>query len=207
MDLSVFQISTDYKDRRSPPGWGTRLFAEILFIDKTHPTASAQVYQLRDLYIPSKDSIDIAKFNLTPNSREAFLLLGEMAESDRKKKEIILKDQRVVSYNHLVVISGRKPLLTFEDEELASALQALNDALRVKPKIPSSFATPFNKGSAQDKPCPFTPAPSTEKLAASNCPSSKHFEHVAHSCISGALPQSMTFELDIINRRLYEVQL
>jgi hypothetical protein len=47
-----------------------------------------------------------------------------------------------------VIASGKKPALSFKDHELSAALQALTDALRVKPKIPASFPACLKNPSA-----------------------------------------------------------
>ncbi|MEI8366477.1 MAG: hypothetical protein WCF65_08695 [Parachlamydiaceae bacterium] len=208
MDLSkVFQVGADYKDNRTPTAWGMRLFAEVLFVDKTHPSAPSQVYQFKNAYTLAEGMIDLSKFNSASSSKDAFLLLGDMVSFDRKKKEILLKDQNIVNYVHLVIVSGRKPLLSFEDEEIASALQALNDALRVKAKIPSSFAPLVTVGSPAEGISPYTQMTAPEKPIVGNSRSSKHIERVVLPRISGAFSHESAFELDIVNRRLYEVQL
>ena len=208
MDFSkVFQISSDYKDRIIPPSLDSRLFAEVVFIDKTHPSVPQKAYQLQDSYVPKGEWASTTDYNSTPLTEEAFFSLGEIVSIDRHKKQIVLKNQNTISYNHLVIVSGKKPLLSFDNEELITAIQALNDALRVKPKIPSSFAPSI------DRPTPIglisTPMHATVSQKEMTCGSSipKHIQDIVKPLIADSINHDVAFELDILNKRLYEVQL
>ena len=209
MDLNVqktYQISTDYKDRRNAPNWESRQFAEVVFIDKTHLGPNPLVYQLKDTYSSLESILNACKFHPASFTKEAFVLLGESVSIEKKSKQILLTNNNIVNYSHLVIVSGKKPLLSFEDEELVVALQALGDAMRVKPKIPDSFANPAQRSS------PFNPSffhPNGlsvhEKSSSANEHAKQNIEKLVHPFIASANPQDNTFELN--TQRFYEVQI
>ncbi|HEV8051212.1 MAG TPA: hypothetical protein VGP47_01870, partial [Parachlamydiaceae bacterium] len=139
MEVSkAFRISTDYKDGTTP-NWETLLFVEVIFVDNTHPSSRPLLYQLSDHKLTLEQILNISKSGTQAFSRETFVLVGEILSIDKKKKQVSLSNNNIVAYNHLVIASGKKPVLSFKDNELSAALQALTDALRVKPKIPASF--------------------------------------------------------------------
>ncbi len=198
MDISKAQsISGDYRDRRSSTNWESLIFAEVVFLDKTHASAKPRLYQLKDSAL-SDSPPPLINSNAFSFSGEAFVLLGEMTTIDKKKKQIQLSNKNTVSYQYLVIVSGSKPILTFQEPEFAVGLQTLVDALRVKTKIPPSFPmldrNPFQKNTAK---CCAAPQkdifPYIEKFVQPNADSA--------GSISGS------FDLNALNKRLYEIQL
>lgn len=206
MDLSkAFQISVDYKDRRTPTNWEMLQFAEVVFVDKTHPANKPLLYQLSDPKLSLEQILNICKTNSLSFSREAFLLVGEILSIDKKKKHILLSNKSTVAYNHLVIASGKKPVLSFQDEELAAALQALTDALRVKPKIPASFPAevkkPSNLVSHKKKETTFAVSDKSEVSQ-----DKENIERIVHPYIVAGEQKFNSFGLDALNSRFYEVQ-
>lgn len=198
MDLSkTFSIGTDYKDRRSNPNWETHTFSEIVFIDKTHQGAAATLYQLKN---PTHaiNHQTLWESNLPNLSEEAFVLIGEIASIDRKNKKIFLANQNSVAYNYLIVSSGTKQMLSIRAEEFTAGLQALIDALRVKPKIPASFAAYLN---------PLNPAAlEHSRSSATSKSDNSDIKDVVQPQIASA-NEPKNFELNSINKRLFEVQI
>lgn len=199
--FKAYQISADYKDPRGSPNWESRVHAEILFIDRTNQGASHQVYILKDSYLPLESAIEFCKNHPTQFSRDGFVLMGDELTLDRKKKQIILNNKKTISYNHLLVISGTKNLISFENEELLAALQALSDALRVKPKIPSSFATsPYGLRPVQEPHLSLFDRQSQHENQ-----SMQNIDKLVQP--SFTVPHGLYYELNTLNKRLYEVQL
>lgn len=201
--FKIYQINTDYKDAKGPPNWEMWLSAEIVFVDKTHGRASL-VYQLKDCYLPIEKTLEFCKMHPTEFAKDGFLLLGQEVSFDKKKKQILLDSRNTVSYNHLVVVSGKRPLLSLENEELIAALQALNDALKVKPKIPSSFASTIKTTVAsKGQSAPLRKQYHNPHLQA-HAPS-KEIDQIVQPNFT--TPPVISVELNAMNKRLYEVQL
>lgn len=204
MDLSrTFQISADYKDRSSPISWDMLLFAEVVFIDKTHLGNRPLIYQLNDHKLTLEKILNISKPNCLSFSRDAFLLIGEVLFIDKKKKQISLTNNNIVSYNHLVIASGKKTILSFQDDELLAALQALTDALRVKPKIPASFPTNV-KNSLQSSAKKETTFAASDRSVISQ--DEQNIEKIVHPYIMAVPKKLNSCGLDALNSRFYEVQ-
>lgn len=203
MDISkAFNISGDYKDRVSAPNWEQLLFAEVILIDKTHDAANPMIYQLRDTALPTLDHILHWKTDSAPLPSEAFTVLGDAITIDRKKKQILLSNKNTVAYNYLIIASGTNPVFTFEDEKFMAAFQALIEALRVKPKIPSSFAMVKMTPKKEDAESPFF------AIQSDTPPPAHDIGKIAQPYICQAFDhKSLGPDLQTINKRLYEVHL
>ena len=198
MDLSkAFNISADYKDRRTPPQWEQRIFTEVVFIDKTQPSAPSTLYQLKENILSLNEAIGW-KTGSSFFPKEAFMPLGEVVYIDKKKKEILLSNKNTVAYNYLVVAAGNRPDFSVHEDEFIAGLQALIDAIRMKPKIPSSFAPFLNQISKYQ--------PKSSDTQADQ-PQSHDIDKIVHPYITSSGARSIAFELNSINRRLFEVQL
>jgi hypothetical protein len=204
MELSKsYRISTDYKDP-TQVNWETLQFTEVVFVDKTHPANPPVIYRLSDPRLSLEQIINISKSGSLSFSRNMFVHVGEALSIDKKKKQILLSNNNTLAYNHLVVASGSKQVLSFKDDELSAALQALTDALRVKPKIPTSFATDIKSSSA------FVPQKKESSFAAGDKPKSANDQQdigkIVHPYIV-ANEQKNATGLDTTNSRFYEVQI
>jgi hypothetical protein len=196
----AFNIEVNYKDRRSGINWESLLFAEVVFIDQTHPSAAPILYQLKDNIL----SIQTANpFKTVSISRESFTPLGEIVLIDKKKKQILLINKNTVSYQHLIIASGSKQLWAFQNEEFTVGLHMLIDAIKVKPKIPDSFAThakhPLGKASK--------PFRSQANRDISHQAHSMCIDKIVHPYISSVEGKKRAPELSVFNKRLYQVQL
>jgi hypothetical protein len=199
MDLSkAFNISADYKERRTPPLWEQRIFTEVVFIDKTQASAPSTLYQLKENVLSLNEAIGW-KTGSSFFPKEAFMPLGEVVFIDKKKKEILLSNKNIVAYNYLVVAAGNRPDFSVHEDEFIAGLQALIDALRMKPKIPSSFAPFLNQISKHQ--------PKSSDNNKSDQPQSNDIDKIVHPYISSSGARSIAFELNSINRRLFEVHL
>lgn len=198
MDISkAFNVGGDYRDRKAPVNWESRLFAEVVFLDKTNPDAKPQLYQLKDSEISHTPPL-IIKANAISFSRDAFVLLGEVAIIDKKKKQILLTNKNTISYQYLVIVSGSKPILSYQDPEFGPGLKALVDALRMKPEIPTALATAKKE---HLKKAPHKNNPASQEDSATP------IGQVVHPQIASAGTKSISLDLNALNKRLYEVQL
>lgn len=204
MDISKsFNISSDYKDRRAPPNWELMSFAEVILIDRTHDALQPMIYQLKDNVKPTHEEIFRWRSDHSFIPEEAFILIGEAISIDRKKKQILLKNKTTIRYNYMIIASGSNPVFTFQDEKFLAAFHALIEALRIKDKIPSSFAmiepqlNQLNwKSTKSSFLAHFSPIPDG------------NIGRIAQPYICQALHhKSFGPDLHTINKRLYEVHL
>lgn len=205
MEISkIFCINADYKDRKTPLSWQMPLFAEVVLVDKTHDALHPMIYQLRDGIVPTPHQILYWKSGAVTLPNEAFILVGEALMIDKKKKQIQLANDNTIAYNYLIVAFGSKSIFSFESKKFLSAIQALIDAIRVKQKIPSSFAKcspPVQKKVA----LPFF---SVQYHHLPTSSQSNAIESIAQPHIYQAFDHRLfSPDLHTINKRLYEVHL
>jgi hypothetical protein len=186
-------IGANYRDRKDPLSWEMRQFAEIVFIDKTRENTAPQLYQLKDDTI-CLEELAQWKTNAAFFPKESFLLVGEIASIDKKRKQILLTNQNVVAYRYLVIAAGTMPVVTVYGDEFTAGINALIDALRIKAKIPSSFADPSKLSEKS-----VTPS-QTEGYEG-------QIDKIVQPSIHSATAATHGCELNAINKRLYEVQL
>lgn len=196
MEVSkTLQISANYRERHAPLNWDTIRFAEIVVIDKTHPASYPLLYQLNESNITKDHLVHLASSKSLSFSKDNFILVGNVLSIDKRKKHILLTDNSIVAYKLLVIAAGRKQMLSFHEAELLAALQILNDALRVKPKIPHSFPDADKKGSS---------LPSSKKNAiAPPRKFPKAIKEVVQPHIADITTKS--FDLGSLDSRFYEV--
>jgi NADH dehydrogenase FAD-containing subunit len=193
-----FKITTDYKSRTTPLSWETRLFAEVVFMDKTNESTASLLYQLKDNAICITELVKW-KSNAISFPKESFVLIGEIASIDKKKKQIILINQNVVAYHYLVIASGSSPVVTVYGDEFTAGINALIDALRMKSKIPSSFANPTS-------PSQKLVSPSIQASQEINVEEQdEEIDKIVHPTIHSAGATGNCSELN--SKRLFEVQL
>jgi NADH dehydrogenase FAD-containing subunit len=102
------------------------LHAEVILMDQTDSAqAFPRVYQLREDMLEGDQIV----LPYTPISDELFVMVGEVVEIDKRRKEIRLANDDLILYQHLVVVGGSG------QEEYAAGLQQLVDALRVQRSI------------------------------------------------------------------------
>jgi NADH dehydrogenase FAD-containing subunit len=203
MEISkALSINTDYKDQKAPLSWQTRFFAEVIIIDKTHSTLHPLIYQLKDGVVPTNHQILYWKSGAITLPDEAFVLVGEALIIDKQKKQIQLTNNNTIAYNYLIIASGTKPEFSFESKKFLAAIQTLIDAIRVKQKIPSSFAKciPMLKSlSFSDQ---------QRRNLSTSIISGNNIKSVAQPHICQTFNHNyLKAELRTINKRLYEVHL
>ncbi len=113
--------------------------ADVILIDKSSGILQPLLYQFKG---PAEKS------GYVQLERNAFGLVGEVLSIDKEKKQIYLKNDTTVSYNHLILASGlsQTSLGSVHDNELAAGFYALNEALRLRGKVTealTSSITPF----------------------------------------------------------------
>lgn len=203
MELAkTYQINPHYKDQRTSLNWQMVQFADVVFVDKTRQSSPPLVYRLNEAKLPLDEALRMSKAQSQYFSHDCFEVVGELAEIDRKSKHIILDNKNLLTYTYLVVILGSKPSQTTIDQELINALQALNDALKMKPKIPSSFH--------QGKKSPFALPSKSDEISASASDehsSPKPLGEIVNPCIHPSNQNEMTINLRGYKERLYEVHL
>ena len=193
--IKTFTIGTDYKDRKVPLAWEMRLFAELVFVDKTHDSSTPLLYQLKE------NTVCLEELAQWKNSsaffpKDSFLQLGEVVSIDKKKKQILLSNQNVVGYRYLVIASGSTPVVTVYGDEFTAGINALIDALRMKAKIPSSFADPTKT---------VEKATTAQEITIEE--HNQQMDKVVQPSLHAAASPSQGGDLNSINKRLYEVQL
>lgn len=196
MELSkAFSVQADYRDRRGPPSWDMFLFADVVFIDKTNSFSVAYVYQLNESS-PDSNSLNFV-INSSTSWKDSCTMLGELGELDKKKKLIHLDNKRVVSYKHLIVINGKKPLISTINHEITNALQTLMEALKVNPSVDSLLLPSWS----------LRQAPTNQAHASEMIPSdaSQNVVKVTHPYFAEHDAQKNSVALDAINERLYEI--
>lgn len=194
--IKSFNIGTNYKERQTPLSWEVRQFAEVVFVDKTHESAAPTLYQLKEHTI-NLEELAQWKTNAAFFPKESFLMIGEITSIDKKRKQIFLTNQNVVGYRYLVIASGSNPVVTVYGDEFTAGINALIDALRLKAKIPSSFANPAKIAEK-------AVSPSQEMAAETD---EEQLDKIVQPSIHSATAPAQGLELNSINKRLYEVQL
>lgn len=196
MDISkTTAIGGHYRDRNTPINWDVTLFAKVVFLDKTNPSANPQLYQLVDSALADRPP-DLIKSQTFSFNDDAFTHIGEVSEIDKKKKQILLSNRNTVSYTYLVVVSGNKSHFNFQGHEFSAGLQALVEALKMQDKNPFKISL-GKKSSPQEKKNNDTFF-SKGKPIETNCP--------IPSTITASLPK-LEADPNTLHKRLYEVQL
>jgi len=192
VDLSKsFNVQADYKDRRMSPSWDLFVFADLVFIDKTSPSA-ASVYQLNDSSLLSD-----LNFHYASSWKDSCTHLGELEEVDKKKKIVRLANNQSVNYKHLNIINGKKPLISTINHEITNALQALMEALKVNPNVDTLLLPSWTLGKMPEN------SPTASESGAPN--TSQNVVKATHPYFADSKDVRPPFQLDAINERLYEI--
>lgn len=99
---------------KNPPS--KYLFADVILIDKSHKGLQPLLYEVED----------------------TFMMMGEVINIDKKKKQIILSDNTIVSYNHLILATGLTPSHSgsIPHQEFTAGLNALLEAIKIRNNLP-----------------------------------------------------------------------
>ncbi len=131
MELSKIRI--DFKDFNEFHAQ-CNVQADIVLIDRTYSDKQPMVYILKKDHIFAGEELSSCSID-----KDSFLQMGEMLTLNKKSKILILSNDNTITYNHLIIASGSQHELL--NDEFLAGVQTLVDALRVRKKIPNSFAT------------------------------------------------------------------
>jgi len=190
----AFSINADFRVKNTPPSWEMCLFADVVFIDKTHEHTTPTVYQLKSAY----NLADLKFANTYTGSwKDLCAFLGEMSAIDKKRKVLYLDNKQIVTFKHLIIISGKKPLMATINHEITHALNVLAEALKVNPNVdlmilPSSSLKNRNDHASMDH---------------LNEKQESRVQSMIHPFFIETDKQQSHVEMDAYNERLYEIYL
>ncbi len=194
--MKASNVSGDYRDYGSNANQGTYTFAEIVFLDKFCDNAPYFLYQVLN-YTVSSDHLTLEAISFLSSIENVFLF-GQVESIDKQKKLVTLSNGSIVGYKYLIVASGRNSGSPVQGKSFDAGLQALIDALKVKPKIPSSFSV----ADAQSKELP--------KKQVSQSNDEGHLTALVDELILNSVSvanKRASPDLNSSEKRLYEVQL
>lgn len=194
--MNLTKINIEFKDMR-PLSSIQNISANVVLLDRTVQDAEQSLYMLKQGMVFSEQDFEAIKEGNLPYDRDAFILVGQVLSVNKKLKQIILTNQNTVTYQHMIIAAGTKPsLLSYE---FLAGVQTLVDALRVRKKIPSSFA-PVESTKPHEK----------KKTLKQNENSSSTTPKVDPDRLKKLLkaqPQKTSSHIAEGNTRLYEVQI
>lgn len=121
------------------PGCNQRtLMIEIVVVDMTCPGKTA--YQLNHEKKYSEDELKLIKQGVIAIPHDAFTPIGDVKSINKQSKVITLADNNIITYNHLITVSGKQATLL--SYEFIAGLYALIDALRLNNTV-SNLASPL----------------------------------------------------------------
>lgn len=197
----VFVSGTNFKDPHQTDTSNKHLVADIVVIDQSDPTASRPLlYQMKQSAAATvKDSghCDPAQLSYESN---LFTLLGDVLKVDKRRRLIYLSNDKSVSYNYLIIVSGTKSSSTRPQDHAAEFLvgiQALTEAMKIRKK---GLAPSQPKSSS-----PFSAKKDTSYTSGESTPH-QHVGGIAQQAMDQAeeIPSS---EAGKGNRLLFEVHL
>lgn len=124
--------SVSFKDPYHIPST-SHTFAEVVLIDKSPPTVQPVLYQLKIEHLNDDEIICLG--------HEDFIYVGEIQSINKARKQIILTNQNMVTYHHLIVSASPNPATEAmnQDEQFHAGLQALIEALKMRKQIPNTL--------------------------------------------------------------------
>ncbi len=185
------------------PGVPTHTLAEIILIDKSKSVIKPVLYTIKkETLVDMDDYIQLKQNGYYSIDRNAFLLIGEVANIDKKSKIVLLHNGNTVGYTHLIMASGiyPPPHTCAKDEEFIAGLHALLDALRIRKNLPEAISSPEIQAITEKYRLPIKLSLEDDSIQ-TNKVKMVHPENTIKS--SG--DKNATF--DIIDKRLYEVVL
>lgn len=135
----VLIVGPQAKDPQYSSTEGRRLVVDVVIIDKTgHESLHPVVYQLKQDAAEVLDTEYTQVDHLLCNDDDPFMVVGEVVEIDRQKKQLTLSNEDIVAYKHLITVSGSARHEQHR-AEFSSALQALLEALKMRKHLPHGF--------------------------------------------------------------------
>lgn len=199
MDLNrvgLDRLNVEFKDMNSSITI-QRTFAEVLLIDRTNHSSIQMCYILKNEKIFNDADIENFQqghFNL---DKDDFLVVGEVVSIDKRQKFVTLQNKNSISYNHLIIASGSANTMIYE---FIAGVNTLVDAIRVRKKIPSSFADVGKSTSNKKK-------MKSSKTNSSDLNFPKKIENVKSRKMNKTSEDDTSNTLNNPNKRLYEVQI
>lgn len=135
--MEISKINIEFKEINENQ-INQHITADVVVIDRTVPGVEPMLYMLKKDHVICEEDFEMMKNGFETFDRNAFIQVGEVLTIDKKNKHIVLTNQNTLSYKQLVVAAGMKNSLL--NYEFFAGIQTLIDALRVRKKIPSSFA-------------------------------------------------------------------
>lgn len=132
----VLIIKTEIRQMQNP-ALPERIIADVVLIDKTHRALQPLLYQLKKELDIEHTNHSLRHPGFVSFDIEEFMMVGEVVSIEKARKEIILSNKNIVSYNHLIVVSGSKG--SGHDEEYTAGLQTLVNAVRMNKKFSESL--------------------------------------------------------------------
>lgn len=198
---NITNVGGNYRDRESAPNQEIYSFAEIVFVDKIHEDAPSFLYQMLN-YTLCSDNVNLQPSSHLSKNEDTFSF-GEIESIDRQKKIVYLRNGNTVGYTYLIVASGKNSTISLRSASFNAGLQALIDALKVKPKIPSSFCLARKSDSKSLSKKQSNPSNGLKESASV---SSRPIDELMLNSISSANEKESS-GFNTADKRLYEVQL
>lgn len=198
MDLSrigMDRLNVQFKDMKAGMKI-QRMFAEIILIDRTHPAGTQMCYIMKNDKVFNDSDIENFQQGHYNIDKEDFLLIGEVISIDKRQKYVTLKNENSISYNHMIIASGSQHSMTYE---FIAGVNTLVDAIRVRKKIPSSFADTLKTVTKRKM--------KSSKTSSNDLNFPKKIENVKSRKMNKQRSNDSSCLLNNPNKRLYEVQI
>ena len=114
---------------------------QVIIIDKTnHHLFQPLLYQVATAALSPGD-IAMPIREIFRNQSNITTLMGNVTKINREKKEVILENNQIISYDYLIISSGSRHSYFGQPqwEKEAPGLKTLEDALNIREKILTSF--------------------------------------------------------------------
>ena len=188
MELSKIEIN--FKDLNKTAQTQT-LLINFALIDKTSFGSDPGVYIFKNENELKEEDFQLIKNGFVSIDPDSFIFLGFLQELDQKEKKIVLANQNLLFYHHLVIANGPKQALL--GYEFLAGVQTLIDAVKINKKIPSAFASEQSSQST----------PKSGRKLSNNKPNSK----IKKIASEKPTPPSSNGNLAESTKRLYQIQL
>lgn len=204
MEFERVIISRVDPQEHREPVTSEHIFAEVVFLNKTHHSLQPLLYQLNEEHLENMDQIaNSPQIMPTHVEKEAFTLVGEVLSINKKKKEIYLNNQNTITYRYLIVVgsANNHPSNTLTTEaQFTGGIHTLIDALRMRENVLLSIPT-VDLGKKKNDPHRVK-IYSTQDISAE-----KSLDHVARRGMGPSLKEMISLSLVQSEKKLYEVQL
>lgn len=132
-DSRAVIIGVNFRDLESQIS-GKHLFVDVVFIDRSNEILHPLLYQLNAQAMRSDQDLEQFRRNgYLSLGCNAFAMVGEVMEIDKKNKQIHLRNDDSVTYKHLITATGlsRTQMGSVHDQEMTAGFHTLSEALRI----------------------------------------------------------------------------